>query len=192
MAKKFFIKRGENQEAQVDEQIETFEEAAEESKTGVKLSPPWITYFQEIKALFGQDKQIHITTDEDSDPGPSIILRVDDNEKYEALTKILPSTKVFGNVIAYVQIYPSNEHVKEPEVCAFAKAFKDNPVVEDILSVSVAQGAPISFVSFKKEVVQFYNDNMQDPNGFESTLYQNIAKDVFENTDGVFFCTAGT
>ena len=42
---------------------------------------------------------------------------------------------------------------------------------------------------FAKEVVQYWNDSLSDPYGKVSTLYQDIAKDIFEDTDGVMFCT---
>ena len=47
---------------------------------------------------------------------------------------------------------------------------------------------PLTYVVLKKEVVQFFNDNLNDIHGLETTLYQTIAKDVFDGT-GVFFCT---
>jgi hypothetical protein len=43
---------------------------------------------------------------------------------------------------------------------------------------------------FEKKVVQFFNDQLDDINGNKSTLYQDIAKDVFEKHEGVYFCTA--
>jgi len=48
---------------------------------------------------------------------------------------------------------------------------------------------PVDYVVFRNEVVQFFNDEMGDPNGLKSTLYQDIAKDVFADKDGIFFCT---
>lgn len=42
---------------------------------------------------------------------------------------------------------------------------------------------------FKKEVVQYFTDNLGDYNGYRSTLYENIARDIFGDIVGVFFCT---
>lgn len=48
-----------------------------------------------------------------------------------------------------------------------------------------------TYVVFEKEVVQYWNDNLADYNGLTSTLYQDLAKEIFEdaNLDGVYFCT---
>ena len=48
---------------------------------------------------------------------------------------------------------------------------------------------PITYVVFVNEVVQYFNDDLGDVYGQCSTLYQEIAKDVFGETEGVFFCT---
>jgi hypothetical protein len=48
----------------------------------------------------------------------------------------------------------------------------------------------LTYVAFKKEVVQFYADNLRDPNGFKSTLYQDIAEDVFGEKNNVCYCTS--
>ncbi len=49
----------------------------------------------------------------------------------------------------------------------------------------------ISYILFEPKVVQFFNDDLGDLNGLRSTLYQDIAANVFEDAhEGVFFCTA--
>ena len=47
----------------------------------------------------------------------------------------------------------------------------------------------MTYVVFKKEVVQYFNDSLGDIHGVCSTLMQDIAKDIFEDTEGVYFCT---
>lgn len=39
------------------------------------------------------------------------------------------------------------------------------------------------------KVVQYFNDDLGDAHGVCSTLYQEIAKDVFGEHEGIFFCT---
>lgn len=50
-----------------------------------------------------------------------------------------------------------------------------------------------TYVVFKNCVVQFFNDNLNDPHGVVSTLYENIADEIFKDiqfpNDGVAFCT---
>ena len=51
---------------------------------------------------------------------------------------------------------------------------------------------PFTYVVFKNCVVQFFNDNLNDPHGVLSTLYQDIAREVFGDcgmAGGVAYCT---
>lgn len=48
---------------------------------------------------------------------------------------------------------------------------------------------PIAYCSFKKEVVQYPADDLSSETGLKSTLYEDLAREIFENTDGVYFCT---
>lgn len=48
---------------------------------------------------------------------------------------------------------------------------------------------PITYIVFKNKVVQFWNDDLSDIYGNRSTLYQDIAKEIFGESSGIFFCT---
>ena len=153
----------------------------------VKISPPWVQYVNELNALFEKDKEIKIVYDNDN---LEVALYVEDNSKAEALSSILPSEKKFGSVTLKINVLPAN--TSDSIASKFAKAFKGNPILKDTIEVSDAFTNPITYFVFQKEVVQYYNDNLGDPYGLKSTLYQDIAKDVFENHDGVLFCTSKT
>jgi hypothetical protein len=150
----------------------------------VKLSSPWMTYFNKYKALFGDDPEINVTFD---DAKKTIKLYVNGDDKAEALSKILPSEKVFGNVVIKISVVPSNA-LNVSKIDVFQKAFEGNPALSYIKSVKNGL-YDASYVVFSNKVVQFFNDELSDVNGFCSTLYQDIAKDIFEDTNGVFFCT---
>ena len=47
----------------------------------------------------------------------------------------------------------------------------------------------MSHVVFENRVVQYFNDCLNDPYGLESTLFEDIARDVFIETNGVYFNT---
>jgi len=47
----------------------------------------------------------------------------------------------------------------------------------------------ITYVVFKPEIIQYYTDSLADARGICSTLNQEIAKDIFGEIPGVFFCT---
>ena len=55
--------------------------------------------------------------------------------------------------------------------------------------MSVGSLNDFNFVVFVPEVVQFYNDDLGDINGLCSTLYQDLAKDLFGEEAGIYFCT---
>ena len=155
-----------------------------DTKTG--LSAPWEIYYSEIEALFGQDDEIHIEryfTDLDK----TIVLMVDNQDKANALERILPKEKAFGNVTVQIEIKPANFDEYDI-VKIYQKAFKGNPVLEDVFTADVP-GSESTFFVFKNKVVRFYADNIRDYQGKKSTLYETIAEDVFEDKEGVFFCT---
>ena len=109
---------------------------------------------------------------------------------------LLPFEKEFGNVTLDIIIIPSNHNAVEKVDLTTAKeyfeaAFENNPV---FAFTHVVQGIftnTLTYVVFKNRVVQFFADNLNDIHGNISTLYQELAKDVF-NKDvipGVLFCT---
>lgn len=149
-----------------------------------KLSPPWITYVNELKKLFGKDSQIEIVYDDDKH---EIKLYVDDMNKSDALSSILPPVKTFGNVELHIDVIPSNKCVGYGSI--IRSAFNNNPVVSDVIEVDTPFGM-LCYLVFKKEVAQFFNDQVDDPHGLKSMLYQDIARDVLDSMSGVCYCTA--
>ena len=150
----------------------------------MKLAAPWITYVSELKALFEKDPQVKIEYDEDH---RIVKMLVDNEKKAEALSKLIPAEKDFGNVRLKITINPSNK--KENNFGLICDAFDGNLAVNNIQYVNSPFGE-LAYLVFCKEVVQFYNDEMSDPNGNRSTLYQDIATDVMMDREGIFFCTS--
>jgi len=149
----------------------------------MKQSAPWITLVHELHALFDEDPEVHVKY---VDGAHEVTLYVDDQDKADALTELIGESKTYGNVVMKINIVPANAFEdKAPSVVA--RAFKGNPVMKRIQHVE-SRGLKIDYAVFRKEVVQFFNDNLQDPHGNKSTLYEDIARDVFEET-GVCFCT---
>lgn len=156
----------------------------------LKLAPPWVTFVNEIKALFGKDPQVSVAYDNNE---VEVKLYIDNALKAEAIEKILPTSKQFGNVELKITIIPSNPPTsnldKMPLGCVFDVAFDGNPVYSFSRNVDSVFSNVLTYVVFKNEVVQFFNDNLNDIYGNVSTLYQEIASDVFEVGPSVFFCT---
>ena len=155
-----------------------------EDNKKVKLSAPWFTYYREIDAMFSKDPDVRVEFNEES---KIIKMYVNGQEKAEAIAQILPPVKEFGNVAVEVQVIPANK-LESSKSDLFRIAFEGNPILVDVVDVP-DQILPVSYVVFKKEVVQFFDDNLSDIYGNKTTLYQEIAKDIFVDTQRIFFCT---
>ena len=163
----------------------------------LKLSPPWITYVNKIKALFENDPEIKIEYDNDL---LMVKLFVEDTKKACAIATLLPEEKEFADLPLEICIIPANlEQFDEIEDDfydlshkeLFDLAFKNNPVYAFSYEINDFFGCSITYVVFKNRVVQFFNDNLNDIHGLISTLYQDIADEIFEDAGlfGVFYCT---
>lgn len=157
---------------------------ATEKVERVFLSPPWIEYAREIYILFGMDPEIQITYDPDE---VSIKLYINNAEKAAAIEQILPIEKIFGNVTLKITVIPSN--TQDALVDIYRKAFNGNPIFKEALVDTSPMSAGLTYVMFAREVVQFFNDQLNNPDSMKSALYEDIARDVFENASGVFFNT---
>lgn len=158
-----------------------------EQNTSPLLSPPWITYVRQLNALFGQDPDIRI---DDNADNFEVKLFVKGQKKADAIAKLLPAQKSFGNIFLRITVVPDNSAPTfNPDL--FKDAFNGNPAFDSIVEMPMPfSQTSTAFVLFKPEVVQFFNDDISDPYGNATTLYQNLAEEVFGNNhDGIFFST---
>ena len=151
-----------------------------------KLLPPWIIYFKKIEAMFQDDPDIKIAI-QDEQPPYEIKLRVSSVEKANALTELLPAEKIFGNVSAKVTVVPANVK-SEHKIDTFLSAFDGNPAFAFVKG-DYSGPFDMNYVVFAKKVVQYHADDAGDIYGLCSTLYEDIARDIFEDCDGIYFCT---
>lgn len=152
----------------------------------IKQVSPWVNYCSEVKELFRNDPDITVVSDE---VGLILSLYVNDNEKAMALMNLMPVEKHWGNVVLNIRIIPANQN-SDTRIDLFRKAFKGNTAFSGVVEIPSEMPFSPSYVLFKPEVVQYYNDDLSDANGLKTTLYQELAKDVFENShEGIFFCT---
>lgn len=157
-----------------------------ESKN-LKLSPPWVTAYNEICALFKEDPDVRVLSGSD-DGGEYIELLVDGADKADALQRLLPKEYMFGNAVVRVEVVPSNKAVSGVDIVR--KAFAGNPILKEIKTAQRGIYGAFSYALFRKEVVQFFNDEMGDPSGNRSTLFADIANERLVHPDGVFFSTS--
>lgn len=152
-----------------------------------KLSPPWITLGHQFDAMFGEDPDITVEYVAGDGNDPIIKLFVDGQDKADAIEQLLPAEYNFGGVTVSVVVIPANKPQTNADL--FRRAFYGNPVFSFAAQAEGIFTNPITYVVFKNRVVQFWNDDLGDINGNETTLYELIAGEMFGELDGVSFCT---
>ena len=149
----------------------------------LKISPPWVTYVNKLQALFDGDPMIAFNIDYEN---MRVVLAGNNADKNAALLRLLPSEKKFGNVTLSIMVDGpvSNLAFSTPK-SLFDTAFSGNPAYA--YSICPADEGyyffSLTYVVFKNCVVQFFNDNLNDCHGIISTLYQDIAAEIFEDAD---------
>lgn len=167
----------------------------------LKMISPWINYYHELQAFFKYDRGVTVVIEDEEDT--EIKVYVDGEKKAEALTQMLPETRKFGNVTLKITVIPSNNN--EPRRGALGRKYAINsdmnPIQQLLYNAFAGNGAltfmdsfqlqtnELIYVVFINEVVQYYNDDLGDYYGQCSTLFQNLAADIFEELPGVHYCT---
>ena len=160
----------------------------------LKLSSPWVEHYRKIEAMFKNDSDVKVIFNEND---MEVRLYVDNRtSKANAIEELLVSPVEFGNVTLNITVIPANEATykvdfkasKNPACTVLHEAFRGNTAWTGIEECKLGPSV-FTYVMFKKEVVQYFNDSLNHPEGIHSTLYQEIAKDIFKSLDGVFYCT---
>lgn len=152
----------------------------------LKILPPWSVYVHKMEALFDGDPEIAFNVDLDG-THPAVTLATNNPDKAAALTKLLPESQEFGNVELTINVDCPNvsnlafHTAKE----LFETAFDKNPAFAYIVTTEGYWYLPFTYVVFKNCVVQINADNLRDPHGLISTLYQDIASEVLINVNDI-------
>ena len=157
----------------------------------LKLSAPWYIKVRELEAMFKYDNEVHVVYDDEIS---TVTLYVDNYDKACALEALLPEEYMCGRTLT-VEVVPPNDATSEnwafsneTKEFLYALAFENNPAFAFSRAVQLGTNT-ITYVVFAKMVVQFFTDDLGDAYGNCSTLYQEIAKDIFGESEGVSFCT---
>ena len=156
-------------------------------KNELNLQSPWITHVNKIMSLFKEDPDIHFNYNEDTF---TLTMYVDNNAKAEALHKIIDPVKKFGNITLKINIVPANTN--NNDITGILNcAFSGNPHFSRIEKVESGLGIiGGTYCVFKKEVIQFYNDDLTDLYRNYNGLAEDIARDVLNiNNASINFCT---
>ena len=162
----------------------------------LRLSAPWYNYVHKIGVLFEGDTLLKLRFDENN-----LVLTIEsidnDGDKVAALLKLLPAEKTFGDITVKIKILGTpTDRVFRSNRELFEAAFKNNNAFGYCVCAADDGSYYFSgtYVVFKNTVVQFYCDNLADPRGIISTLYADIAAEVFADADvntalGLYYCT---
>lgn len=168
----------------------------------LKMVSPWIDFYHKTQAMFKQDKTVTVMFDEDE---MTLKLYVKHQEKAEAISKLLPNEKVFGNVTLKIEVIPGNRKltsyrdgfiatVDQADDAYISKlfelAFNGNSALQYTHVVDGFEGFHATYIVFNRTVVQYYNDSLADIDGKRSTLFETIAGEIFNEFPGVYFCTS--
>lgn len=160
-------------------------------KVRVGLAPPWSSYCSMLKELFKGDPDVTVVYDIEGE-NKEIKLLVHGEKKADALSRVLPDHKDFGNVCLKLTVVPENDDEEVSRVELFKRAFDGNGNVSSIVDVELPFGGTLHYVVFKGEVVQYYDDNLSDAYGNTNTLYEDVAREIFGSDvakDRIYFCT---
>lgn len=159
----------------------------ETTKDAVQLAPPWIAHYHKIQALFEHDPDVKVSYNNDD---YTVVIGVIGYDKSEAIARLVKPEVVFGNITLKVKVTLVNIEAADI-IDTFKTAFRGNPTVVAAEKINLPGVGSASHVVFRKEVVQFFNDDICDVYGVESTLFENIANDVFvySSSDPVYYST---
>lgn len=158
----------------------------------INLSSPWVLYYHEVEAFFKADPEVNVVYDEKEN---ILKLFVNNQTKADALMNLMPMQKDFGSVTLTIMVIPSNTNkltfktfAKTDTIGLITAALEGNDFLSSIQETTLFTN-PITYVVFKPQIIQYFTDSLGDINGLCSTLAQEIAKDIFTEIDGVYYCT---
>lgn len=164
----------------------------------LKYIAPWSDFTLMTEAMFKGDPDVHVEFD---CPKRMLKLYVKGDAKTDAISKIMAKEKRIGNIVIKVQVVPANgtkrgkakKNAANPDKLeVFKTALEGNSAFSQAVVKKTDFGIPMNYVVFVPKVVQFYNDERSDINGNLNTLYQTVAREIFDEdfSDDINFCTA--
>lgn len=140
----------------------------------ITLSPPWFTFANKIKYTYGESPFVKVNDLIELPDGNYLLnIFVTNTLVAKALRQVLPESKEFGNISVFILVYnPAGEieeivneaYTAETLAKVFCTALKGNPLFVGV--VLLENGLPVEqrgiTIVIKKDVVQFYNDDISD------------------------------
>ena len=143
-----------------------------------------MTVYKKLECMFGDDPDIEV----EYNKADTITLRVNGSDKAEALTRLLQPEYDFGSVRLHVSVVPANREKSLDELVE--NALRGNPHFSQCIRIQPdGSSNRYNYMMFVNEVAQYWSDNLGDPHGNVTTLYQELAKELLGDGDRVMYCT---
>lgn len=142
----------------------------------LKLSSPWVTQANLMKAFFDPDPEVEIIYSSDDSDDNELDVYVSNPFKADALSQVLPESYDFGNVKLKVNVIPANDDVSYAQL--LRTALQGNPMLVDAGDVDEA-GLSYQYLLFSPFVLQYWNDELLHPFGIRTVLPEQAAHEIF-------------
>lgn len=151
---------------------------AEVKEKEVGISSPWMTYYKKLVALFGDDPELEVSWKEEG-AEKSVIIASTNTFKIMALEKLLDPKITFGNITLTVKCLVKDGS-EDSASAIFRTAFAGNPHISEVIDQKTMGCIEQTFVLFKPEVIQFFNDDITDYYGNWNGLAEDLMRDVIK------------
>lgn len=149
--------------------------------------PVWI-YFAKLLVMFGKDPDVELEFERVDDFTSKAFIYVNDSNrpgKSDAFTKMLPSRVDFRLQRLYIEVISTNDSRADHEV--LIDMFYGNPIIDSF----VTDHSGRHYIVFKKDILQYYANDLSDVNSLQSALAEDLARELItDDITNVYFCTA--
>jgi hypothetical protein len=159
-------------------------------KVGVQLSPPWVTYQNELKYSIGQDPSVIVGPLIPAFGNYIIPVTVIGDEKAIALATLLKNPVEFWNVCVNVVVINGNQEIVNPLPCPLCplvvadlvqSALCGNPYfIEVVVKQQMPGDSNAVYPVFNPEVIQFFNDDISNLCNNFTAVAASVFADVME------------
>ncbi|WRP08784.1 hypothetical protein U9J35_04705 [Rossellomorea aquimaris] len=159
-------------------------------KVAVQLSPPWVTYQNELKYSVGQDPSVIVGPLIPAFGNYIIPVTTIGGEKAIALATLLKNPVEFGNVSVSVVVINGDQEIVNPLPCPLRSfvvadlvqsALSGNPYfIEVVVKPQMPGGPNAVYPVFKSEVIQFFNDDISNLCNTFTAVAASVFADVME------------
>ena len=166
---------------------------AKAKKPEVGLSAPWQTIQHEIFHLLEPDKEVTVSEVSECDNGVySVDISSKNGKKIAALEKVIKNSFNLGNVQLVINFIHERED-DDVTVQDYIDAFEGNSNFVTVEETSKGLFQNLVYVIFAKEILQFFNDQLDDVYGNKNIIVADAANDVCNKNSKsleINFCTA--